>query len=482
MKKILSIALVALLAGSAFAAFTGSATLGLGYNFEKDTYGFSNSNKFDLDFELATDSAEKVAEGDVYASIKANFAVVLVDGDDKTSGFSDGMPLTGGSTTPGGIIKDKDGKDQTFVKDVTFTNNLFAVIKLSEAKVAGENWYVSIKGTSSNVDLAKSAIDTRTIKNDTDDFGFGLDDYDEAVTYKAAYDKAPGFEAGYADYVIGAGFQGVKNKDFGYNVFVATPEYDFDVVTLKLAASVSDKYNSEKVEADKIANVGVSAKVGFATDAFSGFVASDLGFEKLGTENWKAEDNFKADVAANFAISPVTVDAYYATRVLTADDKKVEVKPENYYTKNLLSVQAKVDLNDFDVPVALTVAGKDLVNKKAQDISLKAEFAVTEQVSLDAKVGYVIDSKKLYTEGNVKYAADAFTLKAGMKYSTVIETEKSNILSATASIESSVLIPGATLKLEYAKGDNTMNFLKDQTASEAPQNFGKINASCKIAF
>ncbi len=476
MKKILSIALVALLAGSAFAAFTGSATLGLGYNFEKDTYGFSNSNKFDLDFELATDSAEKVAEGDVYASIKANFAVVLVDGDDKTSGFSDGMPLTGGSTTPGGIIKDKDGKDQTFVKDVTFTNNLFAVIKLSEAKVAGENWYVSIKGTSSNVDLAKSAIDTRTIKNDTDDFGFGLDDYDEAVTYKAAYDKAPGFEAGYADYVIGAGFKGVKNKEFGYNVFVATPEYDFDVVTLKLAASASDKY-SDKPEDYKIANVGVSAKVGFATDAFSGFVASDLGFEKLGTENWKAEDNFKADVAANFAISPVTVDAYYATYVKTAENK--ETKKVDY-TKDLLSVQAKVDLNDFDVPVALTVAGKDLVN--TQDISLKAEFAVTEQVSLDAKVGYVIGEKKLYTEGNVKYAADAFTLKAGMKYSTVIETEKSNILSATASIESSVLIPGATLKLEYAKGDKTMNFLKDQTASEAPQNFGKINASCKIAF
>ena len=469
MKKILSIALVALLAGSAFAAFTGSATLGLGYNFEDDTYGFSNSNKFDLDFELATTSAEKVAEGDVYASIKANFAVKLVDGDDKTSGFSDGMPLTGGSFT-------KDEK-AGFVKDVTFTNNLFAVIKLSEAKVAGENWYVSIKGTSSNVDLAKSAIDTRTIENDKDDFGFYLDDYDEAVTYKAAYDKAPGFEAGYADYVIGAGFQGVKNKDFGYNVFVATPEYDFAVVTLKLAASVSDKYNSEKVEADKIANVGVSAKVGFATDAFSGFVASDLGFEKLGTENWKAEDNFKADVAANFAISPVTVDAYYATYVKTAENK--ETKKVDY-TKDLLSVQAKVDLKDFDVPVALTVAGKDLVN--TQDISLKAEFAVTEQVSLDAKVGYVIDSKKLYTEGNVKYAADAFTLKAGMKYSTVIETEKSNILSATASIESSVLIPGATLKLEYAKGDNTMNFLKDQTASEAPQNFGKINASCKIAF
>ena len=459
MKKILSIALVALLAGSAFAAFTGSATLGLGYNFEDDTYGFSNSNKFDLDFELATASAEKVAEGDVYASIKANFAVKLVDGDDNTSAYSDGMKLA---------------------------DNLFAVIKLSEAKVAGENWYVSIKGTSSNVDLAKSAIDTRTIENDKDDFGFYLDDYDEAVTYKAAYDKAPGFEAGYADYVIGAGFQGVKNKDFGYNVFVATPEYDFDVVTLKLAASASDKYDSTLAEADKIANVGVSAKVGFATDAFSGFVASDLGFEKLGTENWKAEDNFKADVAANFAISPVTVDAYYATNVKTAEVKEkkdgdtVLEAASTGYTKDLLSVQAKVDLNDFDVPVALTVAGKDLVN--TQDISLKAEFAVTEQVSLDAKVGYVIKTKKLYTEGNVKYAADAFTLKAGMKYSTVIETEKSNILSATASIESSVLIPGATLKLEYAKGDNTMNFLKDQTASEAPQNFGKINASCKIAF
>ena len=457
MKKILSIALVALLATSAvFAGFSGSATLGLGYNFENDKYGFSNSNKFDLDFELATAEAEAVAEGDVYASIKANFSVRLVDGDDKTSSFSDGMKLA---------------------------NNLFAVVKLSEAKVAGANWYVSIKGTSSNVDLAKSAIDERTIKNDTDDFGFALDDYDEAVTYKAAYSKAPGFEAGFANFVVGAGFTGVKGKDYGYNVFVATPDFDFDVVTLKVAASLSDKFNTVEVDgkdvaaptADNIINAGVSAKVGFDADIVSGYVASDVGFENLGKDGWKAADEIKADVTANLAISPVTVDFYYATNVKTGEDKATK---EVTNTKNLLSAQAKVDLNDFQIPVALTVTGKDLINK--QDLSLKAEFAITEQLSVDAKVGYVIDNDKLYTEGNVKYAADLFTVKGGLKYSTVFTKDvKDNVLSATASVESSAIIPGATLKLEYAKADNTMNFLDKQNT---PQDFGKINASCKIAF
>lgn len=459
MKKLISIAFVALLAtATVFAGFTGSATLGLGYNFEDDTYGFSNSNKFDLDFELATASAEAIAEGDVYASIKANFGVRLVDGDDKKSDFSDGVKLA---------------------------DNLFAVIKLDEAKVAGANWYVSIKGTSSNVDLAKSAIDTRTIKHDKDDFGFEKDDYDEAVTYKAAYDKAPGFEASYAGFVVGAGFEGKKANDFGYNVFVATPDFDFDVVTLKVAASLSDKYDKNLTSADKLMNAGVSAKVGFDADIVSGYVASDVGFEKLGTKDWKAEENIKADVAANLVISPVTLDFYYATNVKTAETKEVKDAEDNVttpadvkYTKNLLSAQAKVDLNSFNVPVALTVAGKDLVNK--QDISVKAEFNVTEQVSLDAKVGYVINTEKLYTEGNVKYAADAFTVKGGLKYSTIFaDGVKDNVISATASIETSVLVPGATLKLEYAKDDDTMNFFANQVTK---QNFGKINASCKIAF
>ena len=150
----------------------------------------------------------------------------------------------------------------------------------------------------------------------------------------------------------------------------------------------------------------------------------------------------------------------------------------------MLSAQVAVDLKAFEVPVAFTFTGKDLVNK--QDLSVKAAFNITEELSADATVGYVIsgdDAKKLSTSANIAYAVDAFTAKAGVAYSTIIETEKSNVLSATASIETAALVPGATLALTYGtdSADNDMNFLKGQSAG-ADQNFGAITASCKIAF
>ena len=80
MKKILSVALVALLAASTvFAAVSGSATAGFGYNFDTKDYGFiGNDKNVKFDFELATASVDQKAEGDVYAAIKASFAIVAL--------------------------------------------------------------------------------------------------------------------------------------------------------------------------------------------------------------------------------------------------------------------------------------------------------------------------------------------------------------------------------------------------------------------
>ena len=59
MKKILTIALVALLAtASVFADFTGSAQLGLGYNFEERSFGFSNTTATKLEYEITSGVAE----------------------------------------------------------------------------------------------------------------------------------------------------------------------------------------------------------------------------------------------------------------------------------------------------------------------------------------------------------------------------------------------------------------------------------------
>ena len=64
MKKIISIALVALfVAITAFAGFTGDASLSLGYNFKDSSYGFSNDNSVNVNLDLSSETAEAVGEG-----------------------------------------------------------------------------------------------------------------------------------------------------------------------------------------------------------------------------------------------------------------------------------------------------------------------------------------------------------------------------------------------------------------------------------
>ena len=430
MKKIIAISLVAILAvGSVFAAFTGNASISGGYNFETGEYGFfSNDQAFDMDIELTTASVEQAAEGDVYASVKASLAVKLYDGDDLTS-----KP---------GVLKVGD--------------NLFVVAKITEAKIVGENWYVSILGMPGAPDYAKSAIDTKTVKGDTDDFKFALDDYDTAISLGHNYTKVAGVELGYADYKVGFGLNGNSKTDkLDVAGFVATPEYDFSGVTLQVAGT------AYKGAGTGFAELGVSAKVGFANDTLSASVASDANLSIPTTKT--GEVKFDADVAANFVYDFVTLDAYYATNV-----EGIE---------NLVSVQAVTDLNSFDVPVKLTLAGKNLVHD--QDLSAKAEFNATEEIALRVNAGYVVSTKNLSTGVGATYAAENFTVKGDVGYAVTVKTEKTNVLTLSASVESSTLVPGATLKLAYSKAEEAQNLLKDQATA---QNFGKIVASAKIAF
>lgn len=82
---------------------------------------------------------------------------------------------------------------------------------------------------------------------------------------------------------------------------------------------------------------------------------------------------------------------------------------------------------------------------------------------------------------SVGYAAEKFRAKACAGFDITFGTDNTTVLSATASIESSAVIPGATLSLAYGtdSDSNDMNFRKDQ---EVPQNFGAVTAKCKIAF
>ena len=463
MKKILSIALVALLAGSAFAAFSGNASVALGYNWETGAYGFTNGTGLDFDIDLATAEGEAIADAPVYAGIKATFALKVANIEGK-KGYGQTLNSVDGATEDAGL-------------------GVFA--EVAEAYVAGENWKVFILGTQGAPDFAKSAIETKdaAVK---DVFGNEYDTKDTAVTYKVAANDLAGVTVEAYDWKASFGFVGnsgkgqlstaTKEKSFDYNAFVQTPSFDFDVVNFQLAAIASsnttaeDKYDSA---------IGASAKVGFASDIVTGSVAADYGVKLAKNAEDKYDATHGLDVAANMAISPVTLDVYFMNDKLSS-----KTEGDAKLAENLLSAQVKADLTSFDVPVAITAYGKNMLDKiDGQDFGGKVAVTL-DAFSVSVDGGYVIGTEKLYLGADVAYTADLFTAKAGIDWSLFGKADKDNqVLALSASIESSTLIPGATLSLAYGAAKEKMNLLDKQVNSDVKaQNAGKVEAKVKIAF
>ena len=443
--------------GSAFAAFSGSAQVGVGANFDNGDWGFiGNETKITFDVDLATMNAEDVSEGDIYASIKGSLGLRLVSDQD---GIGTGNPLAW---------------------DSNFVNAFYGTI--DEAKIAGANWYVSLKGVA---DFAKSAIDTWTAKNDMDDdWGFFKADYDKNATWKVGYDKAPGVEFGIYDFIFGVGFKAnaVQKPDVDlfnektFTLYAKTPEIAvIDGLTVQAGATYALQdagypvKPTQEEEGDKEINAfGVSAKVAYTSDLLSASVATDMGYDALAEE-------FGADIAANLSFDFVGVDFYYATAAANSGvdgdpDTKVDYA-DGAKVEDLLSLQAKLDLTGFNVPVGLTLTGKDLVN--AQDLSATVDLTFGS-FKVSPTVGYVVDTELFSTGVAVEYACDYFTAKA----ETNIETgfEKDDLVwDASASIENTTLIPGATIKLAWSDGDNLLG-------NRGEAEHGKILASLKLDF
>ena len=158
MKKTIAILLVAIMAvGSAFATFSGSAQVGVGANFDNGDWGFiGNSTNVKFDVELATENVENVSEGDIYASVKASFGLKLMSDED---GIADGDPVVGINEDADAFLFDDAGK-------TTGKLGVGIIADITEAKIGGANWYVSLLGLADVNDFAKSAIDTWTAKND----------------------------------------------------------------------------------------------------------------------------------------------------------------------------------------------------------------------------------------------------------------------------------------------------------------------------
>ena len=447
MKKIISIAVIfALVAASAFAGISGNANIKLGYDFTSGAYGFKNGDSVSVDVKLASETAEALGEGDVFAGVKASLSLLLANKDvaEDPAIWTDGAKLA-----------------------------LGAFFSIDEAYVSGADWKVAITGTQSAPDFAKSAIDT-VAADVYNAFGHVVDTKYVAKSYKVSVNKAPGVTASYKDWKVAAGFNGGKADAstgapdfFNYHVSAFTPSLTVaEGLTVKAAAVASGIKNAtKKVEGvgnryDETKNYdafGASAQVAYAADAFSASVAADFGMKKIvGTDSFKAD----FDIAGKVAFAPITADVYFS-----------RVSEKNWLSAKVSGSYEGISGNIY----AQDILGDDV------KIGAKAEYTA-DAVTVGGGAWFKTTSKAMEVSANVKYAAEKFTAKASAAYGMDLDTENKAYVYATASVESDAIINGATLSLEYGKDSdsNNMNFLSNNASR--PQNFGAVTAKCTIAF
>ena len=430
MKKILSIAVIfAIVAASAFAGISGNANIKLGYDFTSGAYGFKNGDSVSVDVELASETAEALGEGDVFAGVKASLSLLLANKDvaEDPAIWTDGAELA-----------------------------LGAFFSIDEAYVSGADWKVAITSTQSAPDFAKSAIDT-VAADVYNVFGNVIDSKYVAKSYKVSVNKAPGVTASYKDWKVALGFNGVKDDFFNYHVSAFTPSFTVaEGLTVK-AAAVASALKDDDVEAKNYDAFGASAQVAYAADAFSASVAADFGMKKtVGTDSFKAD----FDIAGKVTFAPITADVYFS-----------RVSEKNWLSAKVSGSFEGISGNIY----AQDILGDDV------KIGAKAEYTA-DAVTVGGGAWFKTTSKAMEVSANVKYAAEKFTAKAGAAYGMDLDTEDKAYVYATASVESDAIINGATLSLAYGKDsdNNNMNFLSNNTSR--PQNFGAVTAKCTIAF
>ena len=363
MKKILSIALVALLAvSSVFAAdFSGSASINFGYNFDSKDWGFENANstKIDIKASIASGSVDKAGEGEIYAGIKAAFAV--------------------------------DYKIANSGVTASVSKNA-----ISEAYITNGEWKVSILGAAGASDFAKSYYKVGG-KN---------------VTFAPVAKAAPGFSVEYAGYKASVGLAGnTAAKATDWSVSLATPSYDlaegvtasFAVAAadgIDLAASAKAAYKGD-VAADVAADFGINTE----TKAYNFDVAAGFDVAPVSVD---AYYNYAKKIVA--AQASATIDAFTVTvgdqDILGKNPITAAVK----YSEGAITVNAN---GAYTIEGGAWSVGGD-VTYKADAFTAKANATYASAKTL--KVGASIESKTVLPGATLKLAyaaADVLNKKYG---------------------------------------------------------------------
>ena len=553
MKKTIAILLVAIMAvGSVFATFSGEASIGFGGNLDNGNFGFIDTGaKVKVDFDLSTASVdttptETVAEDgtvtpapSIYAAVKGSLGVRLFTGEENVDEIEDPNLL---SSVKLGVTAD--------ITEATIGGQNWSVSILEVA--SAPNYAKGFQTYTVEDGYDKWGFERADFtENYNTELAFEKAPGITATVY--------GYKVGFGmlgDYAS----RDWKLKDnLNMSVMFETPAYDFGVEGLSLQAGTAYSYKTFKelnddgvpVYGDKTNDYGdlitdkgdvvdkdnekadsktasefsrtnqwnISAKAGYATDLFSVAIATDMGVT-LG-----ADPKFDADVALDATYDFLTVNAYYGTNPVTGKTPKKAIeyqadgmtpdkdedgnyklganKNDAYWkerSENMLSAQVKVDLNSFEIPVAVTLGMNDILAKQAMTASV--EVTPIDGLKLTVNGGYTInddgrtgkdkagvikdytmvidkDAKKVgkWTAGmSGEYSFAYGKVTAGLSLEQKLDAKKNLIVGANAAFENSTLIPGATLKFAWADAKDMLGKDADKT------DFGKITASVSMTF
>ena len=451
------------------ATLSGKFTSKLAYDFEDNWLGFTEPDN-DLNLEIALSTATE-NEGDVYAVVKAEMNLLWE---------------TAGNETTGAAQSETDLFDETKI------NADDSKFEITEASIYGNGWNLSILKAAEMTKYAKGwetyndgddNVDLKAPVSFKDDLGvtFTLDNI-----FKAGFSVAADFD---------------ENEGKNFLAWASTDDLNIAGIVANASVGVT------KDAASKYTYVGLGLEAGYENDSLSATVASDM---SIGVPTEKNVDaTFDLDVAANVNFADmVTVDAYYASATeLAGDDApidtyEIDIDAATFAVSDLgrafiavpgedyLSAKVSFDMNAFDVPVALTLVGMDIVNNPY--IDLEAAVAVAG-FDITAFAGYqylddLAKSNAIHVGAEVAYTIEPVgKLSVGTTFATVLlnkdETgldDTFNAMSLELGLENTTLVSGATLKAGYKTPnllDNEIGGMKLETAD-----MGEVYVSATIEF
>jgi len=534
MKKLFTVLAVLLVASLAFAGFSGSVKAGYTFDFDKRTIGYDAPGFGNVDVTFGWDSpVYTVGEADgthVEFALSTNFKGFYNLSGDHADGYD---PFKAGAKawTWSYLFENKQGESK--LQDVAAGINL----KVDTFKIVGSNWEVSFVDKL-GLDFAKSAIDSEKFNEYT--LEENVKNYSMDNSVKGAHNlvaTVAGYKFGFG---IGTAFKDKDGKVVAsdwtdavrFALTAVTPEYDFNGVKAQFGAgyqiSADDKENNAgELDDYKTYAFALSAKASYATDKFAVSGAYDA---KI-TEN-KAKESFVwNDLAVKFDFAPVAVDVYFANDNAKAKDKyadyfwKSKTDAPSYVTEahgdntekpldsNYLSAKVVVDVAKVaeNVPVTVTLTGKNLINEKKQNVSVEAEttivpnfkfgvyfkdmfdfasnhrklgatvaFTGVQNLTLRGEASYALadeeEEKMLTVAAGADYAHELFTATADVVLEKYYDNDAT--MGAIVGAKSATLVKGAELSAKAYFNLNEMEYF-----DEAPSNWtNKLALACKVSF